>query len=84
MARKVLVIGGSGSGKSTSLRNLVPTETAIIKCQSKELPFKKGDVKFKSMLCTRAEEVVKMIANIIQKAPHIKNIVIDDLIYLSV
>lgn len=84
MARKVLIIGGSGTGKSTSLRNLDPKETAILKCQNKELPFKKGDTKFKSMLCTRADEVVKTVTTILQKAPHIKNIVIDDLIYLSV
>lgn len=84
MAKKVLIIGGSGTGKSTSLRNLDPKETAIIKCQSKELPFKKGDEKFKSMLCTKADEVVKTIATILQKAPHIKNIIIDDLIYISV
>ncbi|MGL5962675.1 MAG: ATP-binding protein [Cetobacterium sp.] len=84
MARKLLVIGGSGTGKSTSLRTLVPGETAIIKCVNKELPFKKGDTTFKSMMCTDAETIIRTITSILQKAPHIKNIVIDDLIYLSV
>lgn len=84
MARKVLVIGASGSGKSSSLRGLDAKETAIIKCINKELPFKKGDAKFKSIVCQKAEDVVKNIVMILQKAPHIKNIVIDDLIYLSV
>ena len=82
--KKVLIIGASGSGKSCSLRNLNEKETAVIKCINKELPFKKGDVKFKSMVCNRAEDVVKTIGAILQKAPHIKNIVIDDLVYLSV
>lgn len=84
MAKKVLIIGSSGSGKSTSLRNLDPKETAIIKCINKELPFKKGDSKFKSIVCNKAEDVVKNISLILQKAPHIKTVVIDDLIYLSV
>lgn len=84
MARKLLVIGGSGTGKSTSLRNLDPHETAIIKCVNKELPFKKGDTTFKSMVCSDANSIVNTVAQILQKAPHKKVIVIDDLIYLSV
>lgn len=83
-AKKVLVIGSSGSGKSTSLRNLNPDETAIFKCINKELPFKKGDSKFKSIICSKAEDIVKNVTFIVQKRPNIKNIVIDDLIYLSV
>lgn len=84
MARKVLIIGSSGSGKSTSLRNLNPDETAIFKCINKELPFKKGDSKFKSIVVSKAEDIVKNVGLILQKRPSIKNIVIDDLIYLSV
>ena len=84
MARKVMIIGASGSGKSTSLRNLNPEETAIFKCINKELPFKKGDSKFKSIVCSRAEDIVKNVGLILQKRQKKKNIVIDDLIYLSV
>lgn len=36
----ILIIGESGSGKSTSIRNLDPKETFIIKCLNKRLPFK--------------------------------------------
>lgn len=40
MGRLVFVIGKSGSGKSTSLRNLNPQETVIINSDAKDLPFK--------------------------------------------
>ena len=40
MAQSTLIIGNSGSGKSTSFRNLDPKETFIINPASKSLPFK--------------------------------------------
>jgi RNase adaptor protein for sRNA GlmZ degradation len=40
MSNTVLVIGQSGSGKSTSLRNLDPKTTFIINVLDKPLPFK--------------------------------------------
>lgn len=36
---KVLVYGPSGHGKTASLRNLPPTQTGIINCDRKSLPF---------------------------------------------
>lgn len=83
-AKKIMIIGASGTGKSCSLRNLNPDETAIIKCQNKELPFKKGESKFKAVVINKAEDIIKMVSLLLQKRPNIKTIVIDDLIYLSV
>ena len=40
MARLVLVLGRSGSGKSASMRNFAPGDVAIINVLGKELPFK--------------------------------------------
>lgn len=40
MALPVLIIGRSGSGKSTSLRNFVPEEIDIVNVESKPLPFR--------------------------------------------
>ena len=40
MAQSVLVIADSGSGKSTSIRDLDPKETFIINIANKPLPFK--------------------------------------------
>lgn len=41
MGIPVLVLGASGSGKSTSLRNFEPNEIGIFNVASKPLPFKK-------------------------------------------
>ena len=40
MADLIAVVGASGSGKSTSLRNLDPETTFIINVAGKPLPFK--------------------------------------------
>jgi len=40
MKPNVIVVGKSGSGKSTSLRNLNPETTAVINTERKQLPFK--------------------------------------------
>ena len=41
----VLLMGSSGSGKSTSLRNLPAEETTIINITNKPMPFKNKDGK---------------------------------------
>jgi hypothetical protein len=40
MSIATLILGSSGSGKSTSLRNLDPSNTLLIQCIKKPLPFK--------------------------------------------
>lgn len=40
MSTSVLVLGSSGTGKSTSLRNLDPAKTLLIQCINKPLPFR--------------------------------------------
>lgn len=40
MSIATLILGSSGSGKSTSLRNLDPTKTLLIQCIKKPLPFR--------------------------------------------
>lgn len=49
MAISVLIIGKSGSGKSTSLRNFGEKELALVNVIKKPLPFRK---KFESTLET--------------------------------
>ena len=41
MGELVMVIGKSGSGKSTSLRNFEPDEVGVFSCAGKRLPFRK-------------------------------------------
>lgn len=75
MAIPVLIIGKSGSGKSTSLRNFDEKELALINVIKKPLPFKK---KFESTKCTDDYQVIlKAIFNTTKKS-----IVIDDAGYL--
>jgi|TARA_R100000655_G_C2992164_1_gene193279 energy-coupling factor transporter ATP-binding protein EcfA2 len=40
MKPNIIVVGKSGSGKSTSLRNLNPETTAVLNTERKQLPFK--------------------------------------------
>lgn len=40
MANLIAIVGASGSGKSSAIRTLDPTETFIINVASKPLPFK--------------------------------------------
>lgn len=45
MSIATLVLGASGTGKSTSLRNLDPAKTLLIQCINKPLPFKSAEWK---------------------------------------
>lgn len=43
MSIATLILGSSGSGKSTSLRNLDPAKTLLIQCIKKPLPFRSAN-----------------------------------------
>ena len=45
MSIATLVLGASGTGKSTSLRNLDPAKTLLIQCINKPLPFRAAEWK---------------------------------------
>ena len=72
----ILIIGKSGSGKSTSLRNLKKEEYSLVNVLNKDLPFKNGrDIKG---LSTKDYELIK---EFIKKTPK-DIIVIDDFGYI--
>ena len=87
MSNLVLILGDSGSGKSTSIKGLNPKETVIINVLGKRLPFK-GSVKsynsdVKNLFhIDEWSTVIGYIDGISKNAPQIKNIVIDDAIYI--
>lgn len=72
MAKAILILGESGTGKSTSMRNLDADTTLVINVDGKPLPFRN---KLKTVACDNAEQIV-MILN--EYGPKVKTIVIDD------
>ena len=85
MANKILILGESGTGKSTSIRNLDSVETYIIQVVRKDLPFKAWKKKYTSDNLAVVDNVQKIEAylkNISSKAPHIRAVIIDDLQYV--
>lgn len=88
MASKLIgIVGPTGTGKSTSVKHLDPKETYIINVAKKELPFKgaeklynKENKNYKEV--SEATEITRLLRNISEKAPHIKNIVIEDSNYI--
>jgi hypothetical protein len=93
MAQSVLIIADSGTGKSTSMRNLDPKETFIINIANKPLPFKgwrskyslisKDNPKGNMTTASSAAGIIKAIQHLNEKMPHITNLVIDDWQYMS-
>lgn len=75
MSKAVLIIGRSGTGKSTSMRNFKDEDLAIINVVGKELPFQ---TQFSSLIDTADYETIKKKILATQK----KSIVIDDAGYL--
>ena len=74
MGMPVLILGESGSGKSTSLRNFPPDKVAVLNVASKPLPFK-------NKLMVRNGVDYKSINSSLQKNA-MKAYVIDDVQYL--
>lgn len=87
MSNTVLVIGQSGSGKSTSLRNLDPKSTFIISVLDKPMPFK-GYKKLynkenKNFFCSdNYKLIIEYINAINERRPEITTLVIDDAHFL--
>ena len=88
MASKLIgIVGSTGTGKSTSVKNLDPKETYIINVAKKELPFKGAEKLYNSESknykeVDDANEITRLLRTISEKAPHIKNIIIEDSNYI--
>lgn len=86
MANVIMLLGKSGTGKSTSIKTLNPDETIIVNVLGKRLPFKGSTSLYskekKNMFrLDDYNQVVKLLEQI-DKLPNIKNVVIDDSIYI--
>ena len=88
MASKLIgIVGATGTGKSTAIKYLNPEETYIINVAKKELPFKGSEKLYNAEKRNYKEvddatEITRLLRTISEKAPHIKNIVIEDSNYI--
>ena len=75
MAQLVFLVGKSGMGKSTSLRNLNPEETVIINTDQKALPFKQFNKKYnEDKRNYRKTSDVAIVLNTLQKVNKLENV----------
>ena len=91
MANMIMILGESGTGKSTSIENLNEKETFIIQAVDKPLPFKsfkkryslrsKENPKGNRFISDRPEIIMKILSTL-DKEKEIKNIIIDDSQYI--
>lgn len=91
-AETLLILGDSGCGKTSSLRNLDPKETFIISTTSKPLPWrgwKKMYTKFDPKTnpegnwyqTSKSANILTIVKYINAKRPEIKNVIVDDVQY---
>lgn len=94
MSELIAIGGGSGSGKSTSIKDLNPKQTFIVSITGKNLPFRGFKKKYTPLKLVEknyegnfyksknAEEIGKIFKLVSTKMPHITTLVIDDANYL--
>lgn len=88
MARVMMVAGNSGSGKTTSTRNLPPAETFILNCGKKPLAYRGSEKNYTALSkenptgnilnSNRFEDIIRTIEYVGGKRPEVKYLVIDD------
>lgn len=81
MAQLVFLVGRSGMGKSTSLRNLNPEETVIINTDQKALPFRQFNQKYneEKRNYRKTSDVNTVISTLmkVNKSENVKTVIID-------
>jgi hypothetical protein len=86
-SKLIAVVGETSTGKSTSIQYLNPEETYIINVAKKELPFRGSEKMYNSEKknykeVDDANEIGRLLKTISEKAPHIKNVVLEDSNYI--
>ncbi len=92
MAQEILIIGESGTGKSTSLKNLDHQSTFLINVAKKPMPFRgwKGNYKpidkdnpnGNYLASDNPQAIVKAMKHVSDNMPHIKTVIVDDFQYV--
>ena len=91
MATLIMILGESGTGKSTSIENLDSQETFIIQVVDKPLPFRGFKSKYplrnkenpagNRFISDRADKIIRIL-DTLNKEQKIKNVIIDDSQYI--
>lgn len=87
MSKLIGLVGDTGAGKSSSIQYLDPKETYIINVSGKELPFR-GSSKLYNVENKNykevedAKDVLQLLKTLSEKAPQIKQVIIEDGNYL--
>lgn len=84
MANGILIVGHTGSGKTTSFRNLNPAETLIINADKKPLSWRGWKKQYNAesknyIVCDDAHKIQGYLKHISDNMPHIKVAIIDTL-----
>lgn len=84
MSKSILIMGESGSGKTTSMRNLDPKTTFYIDCDKKGLSWKDWAKQYnaenKNYVATSdVQQIMSLLNKISNEQPQIKVVVIDTL-----
>ena len=87
MSNFAIILGDTGCGKSTSIKSLNPKETVIINVLGKRLPFKGSNSMYNAenknlFVVSDYNSVLSMLDAINKNAPHVKNVVLDDAVYI--
>lgn len=87
MANICMILGKSGTGKSTSIKTLNPKETVVLNVLRKRLPFKGSSSLYnpesKNLFnVDEYSQIINMLNGIDKGAPHVKNVIIEDMTYV--
>lgn len=87
MANVCLILGKTGSGKTTSLQTLDPKSTVVFNVLKKRLPFKGSNSSYNTenkniYYLDTYNDIVTYLNNLGEKAHHVKNVILDDLTYI--
>ena len=87
MSQFVIILGRTGSGKSTSIKNLDPSKTYIFNCLGKTLPFK-GSAKAYNKEANnyvktyKYDNILRGLDHVNTKLPDVKTCIIDDATFI--
>ena len=81
-----MILGPSGTGKSTSIKGLDPKETVVLNVLRKDFHLKEVVLfimQNKNLFnVDEHTQIVNLLNSIDQKAPHVKNVIVEDMTYV--